>query len=659
MDKPNPANPVYSTTRLLTKEKPTLEQKPEYKLAPTLFLPPSSPERKDEGGLRTKDLFKKSYNNKPLISVVTVVYNGEKYLEQTILSVLEQDYDNVEYIIIDGGSTDGTLDIIKKYEDAIDYWVSEPDSGIYNAMNKGASLCSGDYVAFLNADDWYETDTIFLVATCIQKNSVHYVFGNTAIYKNDKLDSIFVQNMANYKCTMPFGHPTLFVKREVLLTTPFNEKYNVVADYDFIIRLIKKKMSYTYLNKILTNFRMEGISSVQIHNKDHFYLYLNHFGLFHALKQYLYRTYYLYKRKIAKINIIKIFSSKKFFYIGRIHEFGVTEGGVSRDHALSLFLQNQTIHVQITKHKIMTLLKIFILFIKCKDCTVVMHYPFSGLALSDRHLITKIFRKIFMKLLVHAAKRNSLIIDVADLPVMQAVDLEMPVEHYYQKIENIVFSLNAHFVFSSFSMRDFVVENYAIDRNNTDVCINGGNEVIKVPVSNYFKNVDSASMKYVYAGTLNKGRKIEELILLFSKYEHCTLLLMGEGGEWIRNYHKYKNIHYLGAIEETTAHAIVSKCDIGIIPYDSNKTYYNLAYPTKLSFYITAGITFLSTDVEEVKKINSQYQFGLIEKFENWDTLIESLTKDDVIELKRCIKYHQDKFYWHNIFNIGIFRNLS
>ena len=143
----------YCTIRLLTKEKPILNQKPEYKLIPKLFLPENS-ERKTEGGLRMQGYYKKSYKDKPLISVVTVVYNGEKYLDQTIKSVLNQGYDNVEYIVIDGDSRDSTVDIIRKYEEHIDYWVSEPDAGIYDAMNKGASLCSGKYIAFLNADDW-------------------------------------------------------------------------------------------------------------------------------------------------------------------------------------------------------------------------------------------------------------------------------------------------------------------------------------------------------------------------------------------------------------------------------------------------------------------------------------------------------------------------
>ena len=119
------------------------------------------PLKKLEGGLRKLGKTKESQPEKPLVTVITVVFNGEKFIEKTIQSVLCQDYKNIEFIVIDGGSIDGTLDIIKKYEHSIDYWVSEKDQGIYNAMNKGIDLSKGDWTNFLNAaDEFYDCDVL-------------------------------------------------------------------------------------------------------------------------------------------------------------------------------------------------------------------------------------------------------------------------------------------------------------------------------------------------------------------------------------------------------------------------------------------------------------------------------------------------------------------
>src|SRR5687768_15692501 len=99
-------------------------------------------------------------NNLPLVSIITIVFNGQKSIERAINSVLGQTYPNIEYIIIDGGSTDGTIDIIKKYQHKIAFWKSEPDNGIADAFNKGLSCAKGNIIGFVNADDWYNPDTI-------------------------------------------------------------------------------------------------------------------------------------------------------------------------------------------------------------------------------------------------------------------------------------------------------------------------------------------------------------------------------------------------------------------------------------------------------------------------------------------------------------------
>ena len=272
----------HSTTRTLTVYKPTLEQKPEYKLELKLFLP-SDPERKGEGGLRTKGLFKKSYESKPLISVVTVVYNGEEHLEQTIKSVLDQGYDNVEYIIIDGGSNDGTLEIIKKYESAIDYWVSEPDGGIYDAMNKGASLCSGDYVAFLNADDWYSDSTLQSVIELISSSQIDFVYGDLNFVHSDGSISVWRGNVGHNGTHIP--HPSSFIRTTLLYKYGFDQKYKIAADYELSVKLFSKNVKTAYLPKVLANFRDGGSSALSYQTiKEDFLITKEYFGLLQALK---------------------------------------------------------------------------------------------------------------------------------------------------------------------------------------------------------------------------------------------------------------------------------------------------------------------------------------------------------------------------------------
>ncbi len=257
----------YSTTRLLTQEKPEIINTPEDKFETVLFLPEGE-NRKGEGGLRTKGYFKKSYEDKPLISIITVVFNGEKYLEETIQSVINQTYSNVEYIIIDGGSSDGTLDIIKKYEGKIDYWVSEKDKGIYDAMNKGIDVASGEWINFMNAGDGFYADDvldkIFILNQYKNKNilygDVETNYGNfRAIHK--------AGNLINLNKSMQFSHQSTFFNAKYHKSSKYDLAYKLSADYLNIISIYsREKETFSYLNIPISVVNTEGVSEINIFN---------------------------------------------------------------------------------------------------------------------------------------------------------------------------------------------------------------------------------------------------------------------------------------------------------------------------------------------------------------------------------------------------------
>lgn len=257
----------YSTTRLITKEKTEIVNNFEDKFESLLFLSEGE-NRKGEGGLRTKGYFKKSYENKPLISIITVVFNGEKYLEETIQSVINQTYDNVEYIIIDGGSSDRTLDIIKKYENKIDYWISERDNGIYDAMNKGIRVSSGEWVSFLGADDFLKKNAIESYLNALNGDlKIKYISSKIELINNKKQVLSIVgkalewNTFKKYMCVAHVGslhHKSLFCKYGL-----FDISYKIAGDYEFLLRIAKNN-NILFLNKITARMINEGVSNQNI-----------------------------------------------------------------------------------------------------------------------------------------------------------------------------------------------------------------------------------------------------------------------------------------------------------------------------------------------------------------------------------------------------------
>lgn len=195
----------------------------------------------------------------PLVSIVTVVYNGEKYIEHAISSVINQSYFPIEYIIIDGGSTDRTLEIINRYRDRITFVLSEKDRGISDAFNKGLKISTGEIIGLLNADDWYEVDAVKKAATSIKDADI--IYGDLRLWKDDAVDFVLRGDHRFLKNEMTINHPTVFVKRKCYMSAGFfNEQYKCAMDYDLMLRFLLSGYKFIYLPEVITNMRWNGLS---------------------------------------------------------------------------------------------------------------------------------------------------------------------------------------------------------------------------------------------------------------------------------------------------------------------------------------------------------------------------------------------------------------
>jgi glycosyltransferase involved in cell wall biosynthesis len=190
--------------------------------------------------------------------VITVVLNGEKTLEGTIKSVISQTYPNVEYIIIDGGSSDGTLDIIKKYEDYIDYWVSEPDDGIYDAMNKGVIVSTGNYLYFMGSSDKiFSTSTIFFILSKINFRVIENLLA-CAIKISHKNQPSYPKLSNNIPIIHHQG--ALFNLGKLKEIGFYDLNYKIFSDFDLILRYIKRN-GVCYIDTVACEFQVGGIST--------------------------------------------------------------------------------------------------------------------------------------------------------------------------------------------------------------------------------------------------------------------------------------------------------------------------------------------------------------------------------------------------------------
>lgn len=228
----------------------------------------------------------------PTFSVITITYNAEKTIEDTLLSVISQAYRHIEYIIIDGASTDSTMSIVNHYKDHITKIVSEKDSGLYDAMNKGLELATGDYVCFLNAgDSFHSPETLLQIVHNLKGNGLpDVIYGDTALVDDERhfvrmrrLSPPEVLNWRSFKQGMLVCHQAFIAKRS--LTQPYDLKYRFSSDFDWCIRVMKKSHYLYNTHQTLIDYLDEGLTT---HNqkaslRERFMIMGHHYGFLSTL----------------------------------------------------------------------------------------------------------------------------------------------------------------------------------------------------------------------------------------------------------------------------------------------------------------------------------------------------------------------------------------
>lgn len=260
---------------------------------------------------------KNKSKSKPLLSIVTVVYNGGNSLEDTILSVLNQNFDNYEYIVIDGGSTDNSLDIIKKYSDNIDYWISEKDNGIYDAMNKSLNYINGVWVNFMNVGDSYVNNNVLADFFISDYNDKSVLYGNVCLKFNDIIIRRDCSPIKKDDFIFNICHQSTFVKYSELFENKFDLNYKICADLQLVYNIYRKGLNIQFVNVDVSVYDIVGFS---FNNLKLFEIELNSIlnrksSMLKKIKLFLklaliklFPTYYLevYKRSLLKSDKYKI-----------------------------------------------------------------------------------------------------------------------------------------------------------------------------------------------------------------------------------------------------------------------------------------------------------------------------------------------------------------
>lgn len=255
---------------------------------------------------------------RPLVTVITIVKNRKETLPQTIMSVLSQSYQNIGYIIIDGASTDGTLEVIKRFDDKIDLWISEPDLGTSDAFNKGVSLARGDFIFWLSSDDWIDSDFIEVAVKTILSSGADFVFGNMVMHKQEEPVVVYKGDKNCAKSLMSgcprINSPTMVIKRECFQKAGLTSlTYKIINDYELILRFHLNGGIGFYNSSLVVHRRVGGVGENHLVRNalEHLRL-LRQYGLPKTKAMAIY-LYYLVRRgagHLAKLFLPNIIRNK-------------------------------------------------------------------------------------------------------------------------------------------------------------------------------------------------------------------------------------------------------------------------------------------------------------------------------------------------------------
>ena len=247
----------------------------------------------------------------PVFSIITVTFNAVKVLEKTILSVVNQTCNDIEYILIDGGSNDGTLDIIKQYESRFGYWISEPDNGLYDAMNKGLLAATGDYVWFLNAGDVLKNEQVVseLANIALKNNFPDIVYGKTdlidsegMVFAERRLKAPQKLTWKSFRMGMLVCHQAFIVKREI--ASRYDLQYRFSADFDWCIRCLKQSGSIVNSGMSIINYQYEGTTTAnrKASLKERYAIMCKYYGIFATSIVHIWFAIRFYWAKLFKNN---------------------------------------------------------------------------------------------------------------------------------------------------------------------------------------------------------------------------------------------------------------------------------------------------------------------------------------------------------------------